>query len=61
MPHGGGTTVPGIALPFSAGCASTPRRGAPLYGEHTKAVLKELLGCSPQQIEELSAANCIRV
>jgi CoA:oxalate CoA-transferase len=35
------------------------KMGAPLLGEHTAQVLKELLGYTDQQIEELAKAGSI--
>ncbi len=59
-PHTGVGTVPNVRLPMSmTGTPLVAARGAPLLGEHTHSVLRELLGYSPERISELEAMKAI--
>jgi 2-methylfumaryl-CoA isomerase len=51
--------VPGTPLDFSAISRRPPRR-APLLGEHTEAILAELLGLSDAEIGTLLTAGTVR-
>jgi crotonobetainyl-CoA:carnitine CoA-transferase CaiB-like acyl-CoA transferase len=53
----GAYEYPGFPLRF-AGFRSRPRRAAPLFGEHTEAVLSRYAGLSVKQIQEL-ANTCV--
>ena len=57
-PVAGHMKVPGVPIKMSAtpGSVDTP---APLLGQHTEELLKELLGLSKEQIDELRAKNAI--
>lgn len=57
-PVAGHLKVPGVPIKLSAtpGAVETP---APLLGQHTEELLKELLGLSKEQIAELKAKNAI--
>jgi CoA:oxalate CoA-transferase len=54
----GSLSIPGFPLRFSAQ-PSLPELTAPLLGEHNAAVLEQLLGYTPAQVAELSAAGVL--
>ncbi len=56
-PVAGTITVPGIPVKLS----ETPRlrSAAPTLGQHTEALLSELLGYTPEQIAELYAEGAL--
>jgi benzylsuccinate CoA-transferase BbsF subunit len=50
-----------IAAPFRLGRATPPAyRHAPRFGEHTEAVLRDLLGCTDSELEKLREAGVLR-
>jgi crotonobetainyl-CoA:carnitine CoA-transferase CaiB-like acyl-CoA transferase len=52
--------LPGVPLKFSATPASA-RSAPPLRGQHTRAVLREQLGLSDAEIDELATAGVVEV
>ena len=59
-PHTGAGTVPNLRLPMAM--SDTPLiapRGAPLLGEHTHAVLAQLLNYTPERIADLEKRGVI--
>jgi crotonobetainyl-CoA:carnitine CoA-transferase CaiB-like acyl-CoA transferase len=57
-PQVGKVRMPGNPIKMS-GVNSTHSRPAPLLGEHTDAVLKDLLGLQPERIESLRHGGAI--
>ncbi|GCC19510.1 hypothetical protein chiPu_0000039 [Chiloscyllium punctatum] len=57
-PTAGNITVPGPAVRFSDFKVSNPKP-PPLIGQHTVAILKNLLGYSESYINELLAAGIV--
>ena len=59
-PHSKAGEVPNMRLPFVlAGTPLIAPRGAPVLGEHTRAVLSRLLGYGPERIAELVRTGVI--
>jgi crotonobetainyl-CoA:carnitine CoA-transferase CaiB-like acyl-CoA transferase len=54
----GSLSIPGFPLRFSAQPA-LPALTAPLLGQHNATVLENLLGYTPAQVAELSAAGVL--
>jgi CoA:oxalate CoA-transferase len=51
-PVAGKTSLPGIPIKLSA-TPGAVRQSAPLLGQHTVEILRDVLGYSPQQIADL--------
>jgi crotonobetainyl-CoA:carnitine CoA-transferase CaiB-like acyl-CoA transferase len=61
LPHGGGGTVPNIALPFKlSGTPLADPVAAPTLGQHSQAVLRDLLGYAAEEIDALERRGVIR-
>ncbi len=61
LPHAGGGTVPNIALPFRlSGTPLADPVAAPTLGQHSEAVLRDLLGYTTEQIDSLAERGVIR-
>jgi crotonobetainyl-CoA:carnitine CoA-transferase CaiB-like acyl-CoA transferase len=58
-PCAGEFQVPG--LPFLSSVTSAKESSAPLRGEHTREVLQEWLGLSPQEVDQLRQSGAIYV
>jgi crotonobetainyl-CoA:carnitine CoA-transferase CaiB-like acyl-CoA transferase len=60
LPHGALGSVPSVANPLRFdGESMTSPNGAPVLGEHTHQVLRDVLGFSDEQIAALSASGAI--
>jgi crotonobetainyl-CoA:carnitine CoA-transferase CaiB-like acyl-CoA transferase len=60
LPHAGGGTVPNIALSFRlSGTPLADPVAAPMLGQHSEEVLRELLGYSPAEIDALARRGVI--
>lgn len=60
LPHAGGGTVPNIALAYRlSGTPLAHPVAAPVLGQHSEEVLRDLLGYSPEEIEKLSQRGVI--
>ena len=60
VPHPTAGSVPNVALPLHfSGTPVVPPVAAPLLGQHTDEVLREVLGYSQAKIAELRAAGVL--
>jgi crotonobetainyl-CoA:carnitine CoA-transferase CaiB-like acyl-CoA transferase len=60
LPHANAGTVPQVVSPMKfSGTPLDFHSAPPVLGEHTDAVLRDLLGRSEAQIAELRAAGCV--
>jgi crotonobetainyl-CoA:carnitine CoA-transferase CaiB-like acyl-CoA transferase len=60
VPHAGGGTVPNIALAFRlSGTPLADPRAAPVLGQHSEEVLRDVLGYSPVEIDGLVARGVV--
>jgi crotonobetainyl-CoA:carnitine CoA-transferase CaiB-like acyl-CoA transferase len=60
VPHASAGTVPNIALPFRlSGTPLADPRGAPVLGQHTVEVLRDLLGYDRDEIDALSERGVV--
>jgi benzylsuccinate CoA-transferase BbsF subunit len=60
VPHVAGPTFTAQRQPFRLGRQRAPTRRPPLMGEHTFAVLRDLLGLGETAIEELLAGGALQ-
>jgi crotonobetainyl-CoA:carnitine CoA-transferase CaiB-like acyl-CoA transferase len=60
MPHPLAGSVPQVASPIRLSESPVEyRKAPPLLGEHSEALLQQLLGCAPEQIDALRRAGVI--
>ncbi|MEA2732387.1 MAG: hypothetical protein QOF70_6862, partial [Acetobacteraceae bacterium] len=60
LPHAAGGTVPNIALSFRlSGTPLADPVAAPTLGQHSREVLRDLLGYSPAEIDALAQRGVI--
>jgi len=59
IPHSPGGTIPNIRSPYlMSGSPLPPAVGAPLLGEHTRSVLRDLLNFDDRGVEDLARDGC---
>ena len=59
VPHASGVNVPMVRSPLRLSAAPVQHRAAPMLGQHSEEVLKELLGKSTAELAQLKSAGVI--